>query len=108
MENIKYISLCILIGGVVFTGCAVKNDRTQIEGLGLTYNSNITKDGNGHYVATVEAAPLAGRKEGAENYAIKNANEYCANQNKSMHIVNNQTKSHLIINGVAKLTFKCI
>ncbi|WP_173913027.1 hypothetical protein [Acinetobacter sp. Marseille-Q1618] len=92
---------------VFFSACAVSNDKTQVKGLGLTYQANIKQDDNGHYVAEVEAAPGAGRKGGAESYAIKNATDFCAKQNKSLKVIKNETASHLWINGVAKVTFQC-
>lgn len=90
------------------TGCAVSNDKTKFRGAGLTYNADISTDKNGNYVAAVEAAPLAGRKGGAEAYALQNTNKHCNHQNKTVQVIKNETKSHLLVNGVARLTFKCV
>nr|WP_174505645.1 hypothetical protein [Acinetobacter sp. Marseille-Q1620] len=101
----KMLLLPLLL--LVFTGCAVSNDKTQVKGLGLTYHSDVKQDSDGNYVVAVEAAPFAGRKGGAESYAIKNATDYCSKQNKSMKIIKKETDSHLLVNGVAKVTFQC-
>lgn len=107
MKIIKCIGLLILASPLI-TGCAVPNDKTEFRGAGLTYNADISTDRNGNYVAAVEAAPLAGRKGGAEAYALQNANKHCNNQNKTVQVIKNETKSHLLVNGVARLTFKCV
>lgn len=103
----KIIVLATLLT-TALVGCAVQQDKTQINGLGLTYNSDIIQDKDGNYVSSVEAAPAAGRKSGAEGAAIKNATEYCKAQNKNLNIVNKEISSHLLANGVAKLTFQCL
>lgn len=90
------------------SGCAVKNDRTNIQGLGMTYNSDIKDLDNGNYFAEVEAAPAAGRISGAIAQVNKNAVEYCKAQNKSMKEIKTESDSHFLINGVARLRFKCI
>lgn len=97
-----------LISMAILSGCAVENDKTTINGLGLTYQSNVKRLHNGDYVTEVEAAPTAGRISGATGSANQNAVDYCRAQNKGMKVVNTETESHLLINGVARLTFRCI
>lgn len=105
MKNFIILSALLTIA---LTGCAVQKDKTQFNGLGLTYNSDVTQDQNGNYVAAVEAAPDAGRKKGAEGAALKKAVDYCLAQNKNLNVVNKEISSHLGVNGVAKVTFKCV
>lgn len=97
-----------LLSVAILSGCAVKNDKTSIQGLGLTYHSDVKKLDNGDYITEVEAAPAAGRTTGAVGAATKNASEYCKAQNKAMQVVTTETDSHLLANGVARLTFRCI
>lgn len=104
MKNKILISLFAL----TLAGCAVKNDNTQLKGVGLTYNSDIVQNNDGNYVASVEASLVSGRQSGAESYAIKNATDYCAKQNKTAKIIKKELDSHLLVNGVAKITFQCI
>lgn len=105
MKNFIILSTFLTIA---LTGCAVQQDKTQFNGLGLTYSSNVTQDKDGNYVSAVEAAPSAGRKNGAEGAALKNAVNYCQAQNKNLNVVNKEISSHLAVNGVAKVTFKCV
>ena len=93
---------------ILLGGCAVKKDNTQIQGLGLTYHSDVTKLANGDYFTEVEAAPLAGRVSGATGQATKNAVKYCKAQDKAMKEIKSETDSHWLINGVSRLTFRCI
>lgn len=101
------ISVTILIG-FLLSGCAVQNDKTQFQGLGLTYQSDVKKLGNGDYLTEVEAAPAAGRIKGAIGTATKKASDFCKVQNKSMREVKTDIDTHLLVNGVARLTFKCV
>ncbi|MFM5523776.1 hypothetical protein [Aeromonas jandaei] len=93
---------------VALSGCAVKNDKTTIQGVGLTYHSNVNKLDDGNYFTEVEAALFAGRISGATSQASKNAVDYCKAQNKTMKEVRMERDSHLLVNGVARLTFQCI
>ncbi|QLD33617.1 hypothetical protein [Mannheimia varigena] len=99
--------LATVLCAFVLTGCAVKKDNTELSGLGLTYSSDVTQNAEGNYVAAVEASLISGRKGGAEAYVLKNATDFCANQNKLVRVLKNETESHLLVNGVAKLTFQC-
>ncbi|MBC3380059.1 hypothetical protein H8I69_13175 [Serratia fonticola] len=101
------IATTILIGSFL-SGCAVQNDKTQFQGLGLTYQSDVKKLDNGDYLTEVEAAPAAGRIQGAIGTATKNASDFCRVQNKSMREVKTDIDTHLLVNGVARLTFKCV
>lgn len=105
--NTSIIATTILIGSFL-TGCSVQNDKTQFQGLGLTYQSDIKKLDNGDYLTEVEAAPAAGRIQGAVNTANKKASDFCRVQNKSMKEVKTDIDTHLLVNGVARLTFKCV
>ncbi|WP_273908560.1 hypothetical protein [Enterobacter bugandensis] len=90
------------------SGCAVQNDHTQFNGLGLTYRSNVKQLKNGDYYTEVEASPAAGRISGASGAANKIASDYCKVKNKAMKEIKSETDSHLLINGVTKLTFRCV
>lgn len=92
---------------LISAGCAVQNDKTGFKGLGLTFSTNIQELENGDYVAAVEAAPLAGRKSGAEGYALVNATKFCDEKNQSVKVLKKDLSSHFQ-NGVARITFKCI
>lgn len=96
----------VLISSLL-SGCSVQNDKTQFQGLGLTYHSSVKKLNNGYYFTEVEAAPAAGRIQGAIGSATKNASDFCRVQNKSMKEVKTDIDTHLL-NGVARLTFECI
>ncbi|QXB07702.1 hypothetical protein I6L80_15565 [Providencia rettgeri] len=96
------------IAALSLSACAVKNDSTEFKGLGFTYNSNIEKTDDGNYVASVEAAPGAGRENGAVAYATTNASNYCQKQNKALKVLSDERSSNYIINGVARVKFNCI
>lgn len=102
-KNILTAALCAL----ALTGCAVKNNDTKFKGLGLTYSSEVTQNAEGNYVTAVEASLIAGRQGGAEAYVLKNAADFCAERNKTVRVLKKETDSHLLINGVARLTFQC-
>lgn len=101
---ITFVSLSVL---TVLSGCAVSNDYTKFRGVGLTFNSHIQDLGDGKYLAAVEAAPAAGRKSGAQGYALVNATKFCDEHDKSVKVLETKLSSHLQ-NGVAYLTFSCI
>ncbi|EUM16599.1 hypothetical protein L465_00413 [Enterobacter sp. BIDMC 29] len=105
MKTKLIISNLVLI--FLSSGCAVENDRTDV-GVGLAYHSNISKNTDGTYTAAVEASPLRGRISGAQALVTQDAVEKCHTLNKGMKVVKDETESHLLINGVARLTFKCI
>lgn len=101
--NIIVLALTLLI-----SACAVKNDHTLFHGLGLTYHSKIETLPDGSHIAAVEAAPAAGRKNGAIAYATKNAYEYCKyNKGKSLKVLSTEIDTNFIVNGVARLKFEC-
>lgn len=103
--NIIFTTIVI---STILSGCAVQDDKTQFNGPGLTYQSNVKKLKNGDYYTEVEAAPAAGRISGATGIVNKIASDYCKAQNKAMKEVKSETDSHLLINGVARLTFRCL
>lgn len=92
---------------LVSTGCAVQNDRTDIGWVGLSYHADITENSDGSYYAEVEAALMRGRIGGAEALVTKDASDKCHSLGKAMKIIKKETESHLLINGVARLTFNC-
>ena len=106
MKN-KVITLGISSVLIMLSGCAVTNDYTKWRGSGFTFNSNIKDLGDGNYLAAVEAAPAAGRKNGAEGYALMNATRFCNENDKSVKVIDTKLSSHFQ-NGVANITFKCI
>ena len=103
----KKITALTLSTLFLITGCAVQNDHTAFRGIGLTFNANIQKLEDGNYVAAVEAAPAAGRKTGAEGYALLNATKFCKEQDKNVKVIDTKLSSHLQ-NGVARITFTCV
>lgn len=102
------ITAATVASALLLSGCAVKNDKTDFHGLGLTYQSHVKQLENGDYYTEVEAAPFAGRVPGAVGTANKNATDFCRSQNKAMQEVKTDRDSHLLINGVARLTFRCV
>lgn len=88
-------------------GCAVQNDRTELGAVGLSYHANIKENADGSYYAEVEAALLRGRVGGAEALVTKDASDKCASLDKAMKVIKKETESHLLVNGVARLTFSC-
>jgi|GEM_PF-2155154 hypothetical protein len=107
----KVVRLVFCSMAIAMTGCAVKNDRTAIGtgslGLGREYHSNIEHQPNGTYVASVETSLFAGRIAGAQEAAMRNANEHCKLTNKKVKVVDEATDSHFLLNGVARLNFRC-
>jgi hypothetical protein len=97
-----------VIVSAILSGCAVQNDKTQFHGLGLTYQSNVKTLDNGNYFTEVEAAPFAGRIKSAIGTATKNASDFCSVKNKAMKEVRMDIDTHLLVNGVARLTFQCV
>ncbi|ARB84863.1 MULTISPECIES: hypothetical protein [Yersinia] len=106
------MKISIIAATVIFSaslsGCAVQNDKTQFHGIGLTYQSDIKKLDNGDFFTEVEAAPAAGRIKGAIGTASKKASDFCRAQNKAMKEVKTDIDTHLLVNGVAGLTFQCV
>lgn len=100
--------LSVVVSCILMSGCAVKTDKTQVNGLGLTYQSDVKKLVDGNYYTEIEAAPAAGRIDGAIGAANKKASDFCRVQNKSMKVIKTDFDSHLLVNGVARLTFTCI
>lgn len=107
MKKIFPIALTC-IAALSLSACAVKNDSTEFKGIGFTYNSNIEKTEDGYYIASVEAAPGAGRASGAVAYATTNASNYCLKQDKALKVLGDEKSSNYLINGVAKVKFNCI
>ncbi|RKS87133.1 hypothetical protein DES39_0348 [Orbus hercynius] len=105
--KIYLVSLATLVV-ILLNGCAVQNDKTKIHGLGLTYSSNVQQLSNGDYFTEVEASLASGRITTAVELANKNAVEFCKEQNKTMEQVISETNSHLLVNGTARLTFRCL
>lgn len=103
----KFAVSAIIILSALMSGCAVKNDRTQFQGLGLTYQSNVMQLKSGDYYTEVEASPASGRIEGAIGTANKKASDFCRVQNKSIKVLKTDVDTHLLVNGVARLTFNC-
>ncbi|ATM74881.1 Uncharacterised protein [Serratia fonticola] len=105
----SHIGVCgVVLAGVFLSGCAVKNDKTEVGAIGLSYHSNVEKLADGNYVASVEASLGRGRVSGAQGLVARDAIAYCNAMNKNMKVIKEETDSHLLVNGVAKLTFSCI
>jgi hypothetical protein len=97
---------CTLSVGLL-TGCAVDSKNSGWHGIGKTYQSEVKRLPDGNFFVEVEAAPLAGRQSGASQVATDLANNHCALSQKKMTVVKQEADSHLLINGVSRLTFKC-
>jgi hypothetical protein len=104
MKKIILISI-VLLG---LSGCAVQSDKLGVKGVGLTYSSNIQERANQTYYTEAEAALFAGRIGGALKVVKTDAGIFCRDKGKGLEILEETTESHLLLNGVAKLTFKCI
>ncbi|MCX9063917.1 hypothetical protein NLN94_23830 [Citrobacter portucalensis] len=102
------LPLVVMLISIGIGGCAVKDDQTNIQGLGLAYTSDVKMLENGEYQANAEVAPMAGRTSGAIGTAMQSASIFCKAQNKALKIIKQDTDSHLIINGVSRITFRCV
>lgn len=98
---------CLFSALGLLSACAVDKEKTTLSGIGLAYQSNVKTLPDGAYYVEVEAAPAAGRVAGARGVATNLAYEHCKKMNKKMSIVEMSEDSHLLINGVVKLKFKC-
>ncbi|KWN68693.1 hypothetical protein WM23_04715 [Burkholderia ubonensis] len=96
------LGMLIMVGA----GCAVDVARTDV-GAGLAYHADVKQNDDGTYAAAVEASLFRGRIEGARSLATKDAQEKCQSMGKQVNVVNEETGSNLLVNGVAKLTFRC-
>jgi predicted outer membrane protein len=97
---------CTLTLGLL-AGCAVDSKNSGWHGAGKTYQSEVKRLPDGNFFVEVEAAPLAGRQSGAQQVATDLANNHCALRQQKMTVVKQEAGSHLLINGVSRLTFKC-
>ncbi len=102
------IALSITFVSIFLSGCAVDNQHTGTRGAGLTYRSAVKPLPDGNFFIEAEAAPLAGRVEGAVAVATEQATNFCALRKQQMSVVKKEVDSHLLVNGVARLTFKCV
>lgn len=100
------ISACML-AVLWLEGCAVNHEKAQFAGLGLTYQSAIQEQADGTFFVEVEAAPAAGRVTGARGMVTNLAIDHCKKMDKSMSTVSLTEDSNLLVNGVARLKFKC-
>ncbi|MCD2165564.1 hypothetical protein [Comamonas koreensis] len=103
--NATFLSSVFIIGSL--TGCAVENRSTGSSGIGRTYMSDIKTLANGNFYVEAEAAPLAGRQGGALRVTTERATDFCSQQYKKMIVVHEEADSHLLVNGVSRLTFVC-
>jgi hypothetical protein len=104
----SYIFLMVISSALFLSGCAVEHDDTGFSGLGFTYKSNVKQQSDGSYFVEAEAALAAGRITGAKGVVNDQATKFCAAQNKTVNVIDMQEDSHLLINGVVRMTFKCI
>ena len=99
--------LACTLGLSLLTGCAVDSKNSGWRGIGKTYQSEVKALPDGNFYVEAEAAPLAGRQTGAAEVAKDLANNHCAHRQQKMTVVKQEAESHLLINGVSRLTFKC-
>jgi hypothetical protein len=108
---LKFSKVCfpyLMVSSVMLlAGCAVEHDKTGASGLGMTYESTVKTQPDGSYYLEAEAAPLAGREGGAKRVVTSQASEFCAKQNKALNVIDLTEDSHLLVNGVARMTFSC-
>jgi hypothetical protein len=97
---------CTLTIGML-AGCAVDSKNSGWRGIGKTYQSEVKRLPDGHFYVEVEAAPTAGGKSGASEVASELAKNHCSLSQQKMTVVKQEADSHLLINGVSRLTFKC-
>lgn len=88
-------------------GCAVDNQSTGSRGAGLTYQSAVKPLADGSFYLEAEAAPLAGRQSGADATVTSQSENFCALKSKKAVMVKKEFDSHLLVNGVVRLTFRC-
>lgn len=91
----------------LLAGCAIDKDQTSVHGLGAVYQSTVKAQPDGSYYVEAEAAPTAGRQSGADQAVTSQATDFCAQRKQKMTMVNKEFDSHLVVNAVARLTFKC-
>jgi hypothetical protein len=101
----RFLSALMIFG--LLSACAVDNQKTSVNGLGLTYQSTVKPQADGSFYVEAEAAPLAGRTAGAKKVVIDQAVSHCAQTGKKMTVVDLQEGSNMVVNGVSKLRFKC-
>lgn len=89
------------------SGCAVQSQNLGWRGVGLTYQSAVKTLPNGDFYVEAEAAPLAGRQSGAETVTAELAADHCKQRQRKVTVVDKSVDSHLLINGVSRLTFRC-
>jgi hypothetical protein len=102
------ITLAIALVSAFLTGCAIDHQSTGTRGAGLTYQSAIKSLPDGNFFIEAEAAPLAGRQDGALAVVTEQATNFCALRKQQMSVVKKELDTHLLVNGVARLTFKCM
>lgn len=105
MNKLNLFFVCALFS--LLNGCAVDNQSTATRGIGKTYQSAVKPQPDGSFFIEAEAAPLAGRQSGAVSVVTEQASNFCAQRNKKMVEIQKTTDSHLLINGVARLHFRC-
>jgi hypothetical protein len=103
MKNVAILMFSIV---TVLSGCAIDHDRTDV-GFGLAYHSDVKRNDDGSWQAAVETSLMRGRIGGAKALATEDAVNKCRSENKAMKVVKDETDSHLWLNGVARLTFRC-
>lgn len=110
VHSVKKISHLIL-GNVLalslLAGCAVDKNETSLHGLGAVYQATVKTLPDGNYYVEAEAAPTAGRQSGADQAVTSQASDFCAQRKQKMTVVNKEFDSHLVVNAVARLTFRC-
>lgn len=105
---LRSLSLLTLAAAVAsLSGCAVNNQSTGTRGLGLTYQSAVKAKPDGTYYVEAEAAPLAGHRSGADAVATELATDFCNHRKQKMVEVKKDLDTHFLVNGVARLNFRC-
>lgn len=79
---------------LLLSGCMMQTPVMQIDTD--TYQTGAT------------AAPAQGGISGAQSFALKHANEKCAELGKHIHVTNIESGHEFPVNGTATVTFQCL
>ena len=85
--------LLFLVCLVVVSGCAWQSEALQI--------------GDDTYHVSANASPARGGVTGAQEMALRNANEKCGSLGKKIEVTDIKTQYAFPASGVATVTFRC-
>lgn len=83
----------LVLSATLLAGCAWQTDALQM--------------GPNLYRTSANASPARGSTTGAQNLALKKANEKCASLGKTINVTDVETGTAYPANGTATVTFEC-